>query len=108
MERAFLDLMPHTVTLKAVTERDTYGVPTLDDGVDVRAHVVPGRRRIVSATGQEIAVRGVAYCAGPDIPDEDGTITVPAALGFPEDMPILGVTVRTDESGAVHNVMVAF
>lgn len=108
MERHFLDLMPHTITLEPVSDYSSAGVETYGDAVEARALVTPERQRIVAASGQEVIARGVAYCAGPLTLDEDWAITVPAAFGLPERMPVLRATPYAARDGSVHNVEVWF
>lgn len=65
-ESAFLDLMPHTVTLNAFSalSTDGYGLPTYASAATtVRARVVERREKLVLPDGKELVTSHVAWLA---------------------------------------------
>lgn len=93
-----IGIYPHTVTIEPVTARNAYGErSTYGTAVTAAAMVLPGKRKIVRATGEEVVSLGRAICQGPLTIAEDSVITVPSAFsGFESRMPILDVQHYTD------------
>jgi hypothetical protein len=101
----FLDLMPDTVTYRAVTSRDNYGLPSYGSASSYRARVVYKTLRTTSmSSGQEVLAAGEVWLAGtPSPPDIDDKITLPDG-STPK---ILNFERFTDEAG-VHHTKILF
>lgn len=106
-----IGIYPHTVTIEPVATRNAYGErATYGTAVSVAALVLPGKRKIVRATGEEVVSLGRAICQGPLTIAEDAVITVPSDFsGFAARMPILDVQHYTDpETYQIDVVEVSF
>lgn len=99
-ESAFLDLMPHTVTLNAFSalSTDGYGRPTYATAATtVQARVVERREKLVGPDGKELVTSHVAWLA------TTGSWTVRDKFTFESSTyRILLVSRMPDEDGLHH------
>ena len=104
METDFLDLMPHTVTLKApdgtYTDR---GQPNYAAGVDYAAYIEPaGGEEIVRLDSGEVRKASYKiYLNATARIDAESQITLPTGY-TPQQPPILSVALFADEHGGHH------
>jgi len=102
-EDAFLDMMPHTVTVAPVTSRDKFGTRTYGAAVSYPARVVEEQRRITTLDGVEGMSSHTVWIAphtSSGIPNlgPESLITLPDG----STPPILRVEVYPDEEGDHH------
>lgn len=106
-----IGIYPHTVTIEPVATRNAYGEPaTYGTALTPGCMVLPGKRKIVTAKGEEVVSRGRAICHGPLTIAEDSVITLQAAFtGFEARMVVLDVSHYVDpETFALDVVEVSF
>ena len=102
LEKSFLDLAPHTVTIAALSTVDLYGVPTHGSGTTYSALVVDQTKRVIGTDGQERIATQVAYVLSSSAEvNEADKITMPDG-STPK---IVKVDTYSDDQGQ-HNVVV--
>jgi len=104
METAFLDLMPHTITVEPFLSRGEYGEPGYGAPTTHRALVTQRQKLVRSSDGRELLAQTVVNIAGPVTIGSQDRITLPDNT-MP---PVLAVQSFADETGSVHSVEVAF
>ena len=93
------DMMPHTVVLSTLSERDTYGARTFNAGTSYAARVVYKNTRVRDAAGAEVIARGAVWLNGaPTISTED-QIELPDGT----TPPIITSELFPDEDGSHHS-----
>lgn len=93
------DMMPHQITLAAVSSRDQYGKPTYGTAATYSARVNYKQTRIVNRTnGQDAIATGIVWISGTP------TITIDDRITLPDGSTpvILNWETLADEDGAHH------
>lgn len=101
MEKDFLALMPHTVTIQPLTGRDEYSRPTYGPGIQYRARVVGKQKLVRAADGSERVSATTIYVVGVSGISPEDRITLPDG----SQPPILAVSRMPDERGDHHEVV---
>lgn len=104
-ESAFLDLMPHTITVAPRgSTRSVYGVPgTAGAAVSYRARLVQAPQWVRDSNGTRTLAAAVAWISSTAPIPADGVWTLPDG----STPPVLYVVAFPDENG-VHHTKVAF
>ena len=102
LEKDFLDLCPHTVTLEALSTHDVYGAPSYSTGVSYTAHVVYMSKLVTAPDNREVTSHVQVY-----IPSSSASISEQDRLTLPDGTqpPIVKVDVYADDDGQ-HNVVI--
>ena len=102
LEKDFLDLAPHTVTIAPLSTVSLYGVPTFGTGSSYAALVVDKSKMVVGTDGREVVATQVAYVLSSSATvNESDQITMPDG-STPR---IVKVDTYSDDQGQ-HNVVV--
>ena len=98
LDSEFKELMPHTVTLKTVSSRDSYNTITYSTGTNYTARVVYKNERVRLANGSESVARGMVWLFGAP------TVTIEDQLVLPDSSTpeILAIEKFPDEDGDHH------
>lgn len=101
IERDFLALMPHQVTIQRFTGRDLFGQPQYGPPEVYRARVVGKQRLVRSRDGTEKVSATQVYVFGAPAVSVEDRITLPDG----SQPPILAVSRVPDETGDHHVVI---
>lgn len=94
----FKDLMPATVTLRAVSVLDDYGRPQFGAGEDYRSRVSYESAKVRAASGEEVVARGSVWLASAVVVTPEDQIVLPDGT----TPPILAIERVPDEAGSHH------
>lgn len=100
-DTAFLDLMPHSVTIESWLKDDAYGKPKFGYAVSRQCRVVAKPQVIRDKDGRERVSRARVFMGGAFGIDPKDRITLPDGT----QPPILQVQKFPDEDGAHHEVV---
>lgn len=100
-----LDLMPHTITVQALSSFDSYGDPSYSTAVtSYRALVEEKPTKAINQYGEEVLASHIAYVASTARIDLTSLVTLPD--GTAPDLISSGVF--ADEDGTAHHVVLHF
>ena len=100
----FAELLNQTVTVKALSSRDSYGKPTYGAGTSYSARVSFKARLIRGADDRLHQARGEVWLQSNVAVALDDQITLPDGT----TPPILAVERAADEDGTVHHTKIIF
>lgn len=104
LEPDFLEMMPHTVTVRPKTGVDRYGKNTFGTALTYPARIEGGNRLVVTPQGEEkVATRRVFVGAAVVVSPED-ELELPAGYN-PQKPRILRADRVDDEDGHHHTVL---
>lgn len=95
------DLLPHSVTIKAVASRNGYGEPTYDSGTAYTARVVKKQKKVRSFGGEETIAQGEIWIKGQPNCGPQHQVTVPSGYFDSTTPPIIGSEQIVDEGGVI-------
>lgn len=102
---AFLDLMPHTITVRALSSVDSYGDPSYSTSTtSYRALVEEKPTKILNQYGEEVVASHIAYVASTARIPLTSLVTLPD--GSSPDP--ISSSVFADEDGTAHHVVLHF